>query len=149
MWETSHRKLLCICFLWFTFVCIFTGNMFSIKLYVLVVQYFCQWVNYDNLWKIRTYYEMWKTNLKYKDLFILTSTVSYMRTFTAILNIFFFFKIMSVRNDCPLELLLKRPFVFIQMLSARRFSWKVHGNAAMHCISIFLIFTYFLIFPVW
>ena len=28
-----------------------------LSLYVLVVQYFCQWLHYDNLWKIRTFEE--------------------------------------------------------------------------------------------
>ena len=39
---------------------------------------------------LRTY-EMWKTTLQYKDLSILTSTGSYMRVFTVILNIFLSF----------------------------------------------------------
>ena len=40
-----------------------------LSLYVLVVQYFCQWLHYDNLWKIRTFEkpdqpELWKTALR-------------------------------------------------------------------------------------
>ena len=34
---------------WFIFLWIFTRNMFSINYYVLEVQYFCQWLHYDNL----------------------------------------------------------------------------------------------------
>ena len=48
--------------------------------YVSVVQYFCQWLHYDILWKIR------KTTLKYKNLFSLTSEIlgSYMWVFTVL-----------------------------------------------------------------
>ena len=59
--------------------------------FVLVVQYFCQWLHYDNLWKIRTFKEhghaeLWKTTLKYKNLFSLTSKIlgSYMWVFTVL-----------------------------------------------------------------
>ena len=59
--------------------------------YVLVVQYFCQWLHYDNLWKIRTFKEpnqpeSWKTTLKDKILFSLTSKIlgSYMWVFTVL-----------------------------------------------------------------
>ena len=55
VWETSDKKFSCIWFLWFTFVWIFTRNMFSVNRYVLMVQYFYQRLLYDNLWKIRTY----------------------------------------------------------------------------------------------
>ena len=40
-----------------------------LSLYLLVVQYFCQWLHYDKLWKIRTFEEpnqpeLWKTTLR-------------------------------------------------------------------------------------
>ena len=59
--------------------------------YVSVVQYFCQWLHYDILWKIRTFQqpdkpELWTTTLKYKNLFSLTSEIlgSYMWVFTVL-----------------------------------------------------------------
>ena len=118
---TVDKRLLCICFLWFTFAWIFTRSMFSIKLprniedlksylkniemywccswtlkvccYVLVhvVQYFCQWLRYDNLWKIRTVWEphqpeLWKTTLKHNNLLSPASKIlgSYMWVFTVL-----------------------------------------------------------------
>ena len=78
VWENSDKKLLCICFLWFTFVWIFTRKMFSINHYVLVVQYFCQWLHYDNLLRTSS---AWILN---NYLFSLTSKIlgSYMWVFT-------------------------------------------------------------------
>ena len=48
--------------------------------YVLLVPYFCQWLHYDNVWKVRTFLkanqlEFWKTTLKYMNLFSLTSKI--------------------------------------------------------------------------
>ena len=42
------------CFFLFTFVWIFTRNMFSINHYVSVEQYFYQWLHYDNKNLLRT-----------------------------------------------------------------------------------------------
>ena len=57
--------------------------------YVFQVQYFSQWLHYDNLQKIKNFlepnnYELWKTTLKYKNLFSMTSKIlgSYMWVFT-------------------------------------------------------------------
>ena len=55
--EKLLTKSYCAHFFKFTFVCIFTRNMFSINHYVevvmvvvvVVVQYFYQWFHYDNL----------------------------------------------------------------------------------------------------
>ena len=56
VWKTSTKKLLCyVLELWFTFVWIFTRNLFSISNCVSVAQLFCQWLPYDNFGKIRTY----------------------------------------------------------------------------------------------
>ena len=70
-------------------VVMFFLDLDCLPLYVLVIQYFCQWLHYDNLWKIRTlkehgHAELWKTTLKYKNLFSLTSKIlgSYMWVFT-------------------------------------------------------------------
>ena len=60
--------------------------------------------------------EMWKTTLQYQDLFL------YAGFYCNSKHISFFFTVISVRNDCPLELLPKRAFVLEQMLSVRRFS---------------------------
>ena len=51
--EKLLTKRYCVHFFKFTFVWIFTRNMFSINHYVevvvVVVQYFYQWFHYDNL----------------------------------------------------------------------------------------------------
>ena len=39
---------ICLDFVW-------TRNVFPLNHYVLEVQNFCQWIHYDNLWKIKTY----------------------------------------------------------------------------------------------
>ena len=66
MLETSDKKLLCICpytvfyisiqFLEISFykAIIFVVEIQVLNHYVLVVQYFCQLLHYDNLCKIRT-----------------------------------------------------------------------------------------------
>ena len=58
------------------------------RAFLLEVQYFCQRLYYDNLW---TYWEsnqpeLWKTTLKYKNLFSLTSKIlaSKMRVFAVL-----------------------------------------------------------------
>ena len=51
MWETSDKKSLCICFLCSSFVWVFTRNLFTINHNASVAQFFCQWLQYDNLWK--------------------------------------------------------------------------------------------------
>ena len=57
-------------------------------------------------------------------------------------HVSFFFKVISVRNDCPLELLPKRPFVFEKMLSARRFRRKSTGMQRCTVFSFLLFFLF-------
>ena len=48
-----QQKVMCICFLWFTFVWIFTRNVDELKSKISIS--FFQWLYFDNLWEIRTY----------------------------------------------------------------------------------------------
>ena len=58
-----------------------------------VVQYFCQWLRHDNLWKISTFQEtnqteLCLTTLRYKNLFSLTSKIlrSYVWVFSVVIH---------------------------------------------------------------